>query len=47
MNDDIFSEWVGLLKKADLIKFAKKSNPISEMEDDKNVAFNIIKKALN
>jgi len=46
MNDDIFSEWVDLLKRADLIKFAKKSNPISEMEDDKNVAFNIIKNAL-
>ena len=44
MNDDIFSEWVSLLQKADLIKFAKKSTPISEMEDDKNVAFNIIKK---
>ena len=47
MNDDIFPEWVDLLKKADLIKFAKKSNPISEMEDDKNVAFNIIKNALH
>ncbi len=47
MSDDIFSEWVNLLKKADLIKFAKKSTPISEMEDDKNVTFNIIKKALN
>jgi len=47
MNDDIFSEWVSLLKKADLIKFAKKSTPISEMEDDKNVAFNIIKMAFN
>ena len=47
MNDDIFSEWVSLLQKADLIKFAKKATPISEMEDDKNVAFNIIKKALN
>ena len=44
MNDDIFSKWVSLLQKADLIKFAKKSTPISEMEDDKNVAFNIIKK---
>tara|TARA_B100001564_G_scaffold358794_1_gene378427 strand:- start:1825 stop:2646 length:822 start_codon:yes stop_codon:yes gene_type:complete len=47
MNDGIFSEWVSLLKKADLIKFAKKSTPISEMEGDKKVAFNIIKKALN
>ena len=47
MNDDLFPEWVDLLKKADLIKFAKKSNPISEMEDDKNVAFNIIKNALH
>ena len=47
MNDDIFSEWVSLLQKADLIKFAKKSTPISEMEDDKNVAFKIIKNGLN
>ena len=30
-----------------LIKFAKKSTPISEMENDKNVAFNIIDNALN
>ena len=47
MNDDIFSEWVNLLQKADLIKFAKKSTPTSEMEDDKNAAYNIIEKALN
>ena len=47
MNDDIFSEWVSLLKKADLIKFAKKSTPMSEMQDDKNVAFNIINSASN
>ena len=47
MNDDIFPEWVNLLQKADLIKFAKKSTPMSEMEDDKNVAYNIIEKALN
>ena len=47
MNDDIFSEWVNLLQKADLIKFAKKSTPMSEMEDDKSTAYNIIEKALN
>ena len=47
MNDNIFSEWVVLLQKADLIKFAKKSTPMSEMEDDKNIAYNIIEKALN
>ena len=47
MNDDIFSEWVNLLQKADLIKFAKKSTPMPEMEDDKNVAYKIIGKALN
>lgn len=47
MNDDIFSEWVNLLQKADLIKFAKKSTPISEMENDKSVAFNIINNGLN
>ena len=45
MNDDIFSQWVRLLQKADLIKYAKKSTPMSEMEDDKNIAFNIIEKA--
>tara|TARA_B100001989_G_C24319141_1_gene354288 strand:- start:258 stop:641 length:384 start_codon:yes stop_codon:yes gene_type:complete len=45
MNDDIFYEWVSLLQKADLSKFAKKSTPISEMEDDKNVAFSIIQKS--
>ena len=47
MNHDIFSEWVNLLQKADLIKFAKKSTPMSEMEDDKNIAYNIIEKVLN
>ena len=47
MNDDIFFEWVSLLQKADLIKFAKKSTPITEMEDDKRVAFKVIEKALN
>ena len=47
MNDDIFSEWINLLQKADLIKFAKKSTPTLEMENDKNIAFNIINNALN
>jgi len=47
MNDDIFSEWINLLQKADVIKFAKKSTPISEMENDKSVALNIIDNALN
>ena len=47
MNDDIFHEWVNLLQKADLIKFAKKSTPTLEMENDKNIAFNIINNALN
>ena len=47
MNDDIFSEWISLLQKADLIKFAKRSTPTSEMEDDKNIAFNIINRALD
>ena len=45
MNDDIFSQWIRLLQKADLIKYAKKSTPMSEMEDDKSIAFNIIEKA--
>ncbi len=47
MNDDIFSEWISLLQKADLIKFAKRSTPTSEMEDDKIIAFNIINRALD
>jgi len=47
MNEDIFSEWVNLLQKADLIKFAKKLTPVTEMENDKHVAFKIINKALN
>ena len=47
MNEVIFSEWVSLLQKADLIKFAKKSTPTSEMEYDKSVAFNIIKNVSN
>ena len=47
MDDDTFFEWISLLQKADLIKYAKKSTPMSEMEDDKNIAYNIIEKALN
>ena len=47
MNDDIFFEWVSLLQKADLIKFAKKSTPMSEMKDDMSIAFKIINSALN
>ena len=47
MNDDIFFEWVNLLQKADLIKFAKKSTPISEKENDKSVAFKIINNVLS
>jgi len=47
MNDDIFSEWVNLIQKADLIKFAKKSTTISEMGNDKSVALNIINNALD
>ena len=47
MNGDIFSEWVNLLQKADLIKFAKKLTTKSEMEDDKSVALKIIDNALN
>ena len=47
MNGDIFSEWVNLLQKADLIKFAKKLTMKSEMEDDKSVALKIIDNALN
>ena len=47
MSDEIFSEWVFLLQKADLIKFAKKSTPISEMEEDKSTAFKIINSTIN
>ena len=47
MNDDIFSEWVSLLQKADLIKFAKKSTPKTDMENDRSLVLKIIDNALN
>jgi len=47
MNDDIFSEWISLLQKADLIKFAKKSTLKFDMESDKNTALKIINEAFN
>jgi len=47
VNDTIFSEWVDLLTKADLVKYAKHSITSSEMENDKNKAINIINNFFN
>ena len=41
-NQNIFSKWIDLLEKADLIKFAKNEATVSEMEKDKKIALNII-----
>ena len=42
VNKNIFSDWVILLEKADLIKYAKQPASISEMEKDKEKALDII-----
>ena len=42
VNKNIFSEWIILLEKADLIKYAKQPATISEMEKDKKKALDII-----
>ena len=42
VNKNIFSDWIVLLEKADLIKYAKQPASISEMEKDKEKALNII-----
>ena len=42
VNENIFSDWIELLEKADLIKFAKNEATLSEMEKDKKRALNII-----
>ena len=42
VNENIFSEWIVLLEKADLIKYAKQPASKSEMEKDKKMALNII-----
>ena len=42
VNKNIFSNWITLLEKADLIKYAKQSSSISEMEKDKKKALDII-----
>tara|TARA_B110000014_G_C20086250_1_gene568161 strand:+ start:742 stop:1554 length:813 start_codon:yes stop_codon:yes gene_type:complete len=47
VNDKNFSEWIALLTKADLVKYAKHSITSSEMENDKNTAINIINHFFN
>ena len=42
VNQNIFSDWIELLEKADLIKFAKNEATLSEMEKDKKRALKII-----
>ena len=42
VNKNIFSDWIILLEKADLIKYAKQPASISEMEKDKKKALGII-----
>ena len=42
VNKNIFSDWIVLLEKADLIKYAKQPASISEMEKDKKKALDII-----
>ncbi len=42
VNKNIFFDWVILLEKADLIKYAKQTASISEMEKDKKKALDII-----
>ena len=42
VNKNIFSEWIVLLEKADLIKYAKQPASISEIEKDKKKALDII-----
>ena len=41
-DENLFFDWTTLLKKADLVKYAKESINHSEMENDKNTAINII-----
>ena len=42
VDENLFFDWITLLKKADLVKYAKESSNYSEMENDKNTAINII-----
>ena len=42
IDENLFTDWITLLKKADLVKYAKESINHSEMENDKNDAINII-----
>ena len=42
VDENLFFDWITLLKKADLIKYAKESSNHSEMENDKDTAINII-----
>ena len=41
-DDDSFSQWIGLLSKADLVKYAKQSIEPYEMDVDKNRAIDFI-----
>ncbi len=47
VNDTIFSEWVNLLKKADLVKYAKHTITSSEMDNDKDKVINIVNNFFN
>lgn len=47
VNDTNFSDWIDLLTKADLVKYAKHSITSSEMDNDKNKAINIINNFFN
>ena len=42
VNKNVFSDWILLLEKADLIKYAKQPATITEMEKDKKKALDII-----
>ena len=41
-DDDSFSQWIGLLSKADLVKYAKQSIEPYEMDIDKDKVINLI-----
>ena len=42
-DDDKFFEWINLMKKADLVKYARKTIDYSEMKKDKNNLIQLIK----
>ena len=47
VNDKNFSEWIALLTKADLVKYAKHSITSSEMDNDKEKVINIVNNFFN